>query len=102
MLTKEEKREAKRAKYFGIEWGVPGLVKDQGFSPEMWLAVYRGADFIIKDGAYVPETYLDAQRGHRAIEDISKWLGFKSIDDYFATIVKEKKDIFKRATKEKG
>jgi len=93
VLTSYEKKEAKGAKYFGPEWGVP----DKGLGPSALVATYRGAYFIVKDGVYVPEVYIDTTRAHQAMEDISEWLGFESIDFYHIALAKEKENIFKRA-----
>lgn len=95
MLTLGEKREAKSAEYFGLEWGVPG----EGYSPEAMVAIYRGADFIEEDGVYMPEVFLDTERLLKAMEDVSDWLGFKTTDEYLEAQIKEKKHIFKRAVK---
>ncbi len=97
MLTSEEKREAKSAKYFGLEWGIPG----KGYSPEAMVAVYRGAAVIEENGVYMPDVFLDTQQLIKAMVDVSDWLGFKTTDEYLDAQVKQKKDIFKRATKKK-
>lgn len=95
MLTLGEKREAKSAKYFGLEWGIPG----EGYSPEAMVAIYRGADCIEENGVYMPEVFLDTERLLKAMEDVSDWLGFKSTDEYLEAQIEEGKGIFKRVTK---
>ncbi len=95
MLTLGEKREAKSAKYFGLEWGIPG----KGYSPEAMVAIYRGADFIEENGVYMPEVFLDTDRLLKAMEDVSDWLGFPTTDEYLEAQIKEEEGIFKRAEK---
>ena len=97
MLTEEEKKAAKTARFFESEWWGKGKY---GW-PAALVAQLRNATFVsLGRGKYWrPENEQSRRIVYSALREIEEWLGFDSTTEaYCDALPRLRKRIFERAT----